>query len=61
KTPQSFAAVLCIYTRAVALILRVINWDCGPAQDLLQEMALAEPDVLPEAARRPAWGWVRDA
>ena len=49
------AAVLCIYTRAAALILRVINLDYGPEQDLLQGMALAEPDVLPEAARRPAW------
>jgi hypothetical protein len=61
KTPQSFAPVLCVYTCAAVLILRIINLDCGPAQDLLQGMALAEPDVLPEAARRLAWGWVRDA
>jgi hypothetical protein len=55
------AAVLCIYTRAAALALRVINLDYGPEQDLLQGMALVEPDVLPKAARRPAWEWVRDA
>jgi hypothetical protein len=50
KIPQP-----CIYTRADVLALRVINLDYGPEQDLLQGMALAEPDVLPEAARRPAW------
>lgn len=56
KIPQP-----CIYTRADVLALRAINLDYGPEQDLLQGMALAEPDVLPEAARRPAWEWVRDA